>query len=103
MENNKQNIYDQNTIAIFQPKKEWIADVYLGYSKFKDDGKFMVVLKSDFIMSKDEPGKALDGNFIGGKLPSGNGTQGGDFISWFSLAPPPLHSSQTQQSEEKKV
>lgn len=103
VENNKQNIYDQNTIAIFQPKKEWIADVYLGYSKFKDDGKFMVVLKSDFIMSKDEPGKALDGNFIGGKLPSGNGTQGGDFISWFSLAPPPLHSSQTQQSEEKKV
>ena len=108
MENNKQNIYDQNTIAIFQPKKEWIADVYLGYSKFKDDGKFMVVLKSDFIMSKDEPGKALDGNFIGGKLPSGNGTQGGDFISWFSLKPPllassPPYSSQTQQTEEKKV
>lgn len=104
----KQNIYDQNTIAIFQPKKEWIADVYLGYSKFKDDGKFMVVLKSDFIMSKDEPGKALDGNFIGGELPSGNGTQGGDFISWFSLkppslAPPSLHSSQTQQTEEEKV
>ncbi|KAF5424734.1 hypothetical protein C5S42_12435 [Candidatus Methanomarinus sp.] len=107
-EDGKQNIYDQNTIAIFQPKKEWIADVYLGYSKFRDDGKFMVVLKSDFIMSKDGLGKALDGNFIGGKLPSGNGTQGGDFISWFSLRPPSLdspllHSSQIQQTEEKKV
>lgn len=108
VEGGKQNIYDQNTIAIFQPKKEWIADVYLGYSKFKDDGNFMVVLKSDFIMSKDEPGKALDGNFIGGELPSGNGTQGGDFISWFSLNPPSLdtpslYSSQTQRTEEEKV
>jgi hypothetical protein len=52
----------------------------------------MVVLKSDFIMSAEESGKiakALDGNFIGGKLPSGNGTQGGDFESWFYVEPKP--------------
>jgi len=39
---------------------------------------------------REENGKlarALDGNFIGGKLPSGNGTQGGDFVSWFSVEP----------------
>ena len=29
--------------------------------------------------------RSLDGNFIGGKLPSGNGVQGGDFVSWFSV------------------
>lgn len=43
--------------------------------------EFVVVLKGDFILSAQ--GMALDGNFIGGKLPSGNGTQGGDFFSNF--------------------
>jgi hypothetical protein len=36
-----------------------------------------------------KPTRALDGNFIGGNLPSGNGTQGGDFVSWFSVEPKP--------------
>ncbi|MCK4396315.1 carboxypeptidase regulatory-like domain-containing protein [candidate division WOR-3 bacterium] len=49
------------------------------------DREFKVVLKSDFIQDKDE--KALDGNFIGGEPPSGNGFQGGDFESWFKLTP----------------
>lgn len=56
-------------------------------------GKFelMVILKGDFVLSVEEDGtlaQALDGNFIGGKLPSGNGIQGGDFVSWFSVKPP---------------
>jgi hypothetical protein len=54
----------------------------------KGPGRFIgheikMVLKGDFIL--DIRGKALDGNFIGGKLPSGNGYQGGDFESWFTL------------------
>ena len=49
------------------------------------DRELKVVLKSDFIIDKE--GKALDGNFIGGKLPSGNGYQGGDFESWFYPTP----------------
>lgn len=84
--------YDENaSTATFKFTSKWLADVYFGYSRIREKGgEFMVVLKSDFIMSAGEngkPTKALDGNFIGGRLPSGNGTQGGDFISWFSVAP----------------
>lgn len=50
-----------------------------------------VALKSDFILDKNE--KALDGNFIGGKLPSGNGHQGGDFESWFKLTSAPTEDT----------
>lgn len=51
-------------------------------------GEYMVVLKGDFIMSGEDSPKALDGNFINGLLPSGNGTQGEDFVSWFSVSSP---------------
>jgi hypothetical protein len=81
------------SIATFEIASPWINDVYMGYSSLKDEGgQFKVILKSDFILSavgEGETAKALDGNFIGGKLPSGNGTQGGDFISWFSVEAPP--------------
>ena len=35
-----------------------------------------------------EAGKALDGDFVADKLPTGNGTQGGDFVDWFRVLPP---------------
>ncbi|HEX3035147.1 MAG TPA: hypothetical protein VHT73_08440 [Thermodesulfobacteriota bacterium] len=96
--------YEESTgksVATFKFTSEWIADVYLGYSRVREKGgEFKVVLKSDFIMSADENGKpvkALDGNFIGGRLPSGNGTQGGDFESWFFVEAKP-----EQAKEQKK-
>ena len=49
-----------------------------------------MVLKGDFIMSVGDdcvPAKALDGDFIGARLPSGNGTPGGNFESWFFVGP----------------
>jgi len=33
-------------------------------------------------------GKGLDGDYLADKLPTGNGTQGGDFVDWFSVVPP---------------
>lgn len=88
--------------ATFKFTTEWIADVYLGYSRVREKGgEFKIVLKSDFIMSAEEngkPAKALDGNFIGGKLPSGNGTQGGDFESWFYVEPKPEDQKQQKKS-----
>jgi hypothetical protein len=80
----------KESVAKFVVSEKWHAETYLGYSRILDKriGEFMVVLKGDFILSAEEDGRpirALDGNFIGGKLPSGNGTQGGDFISWFSV------------------
>ena len=97
--------YDEATkesLATFKFTSQWIADVYLGYSRVREKGgEFKVLLKSDFIMSVEEkckPAKALDGNFIGGRLPSGNGTQGGDFESWFYVEPKP-----EQAKEQKKA
>lgn len=86
--------YNENeTTATFKLTSKWLMDVYFGYSRIREKGgEFMVVLKGDFIMSNEENGKAtkaLDGNFIGGKLPSGNGTQGCDFVSWFTVEPKP--------------
>jgi hypothetical protein len=34
-----------------------------------------------------DKGKGLDGEFIADKLPTGNGTQGGDFVDWFRVLP----------------
>lgn len=42
-----------------------------------------VTLKCDFVM--DSHGKPVDGDHLGGVLPSGNGIQGGTFESWFAV------------------
>jgi hypothetical protein len=91
------------TVITFEIDSAWLMDVYFGYSRIREKGgEFMVVLKSDFIMSVAEngkPAKALDGNFIGGELPSGNGTQGGDFVSWFSVEPKPEETSRKRRAK----
>lgn len=86
--------YDENTkasVATFSITSKWLIDVFFGYSRIQEKGgEFLVVLKGDFIMSIGDacnPPKALDGDFIGGTLPSGNGTAGGDFESWFFVKP----------------
>ena len=43
-----------------------------------------ITLKCDFIL--DCHGVAVDGNHIGGLLPSGDGVRGGTFESWFRVA-----------------
>jgi hypothetical protein len=45
-----------------------------------------IKLRGSRIWSQE--GKALDGDFLAGKLPTGNGTQGGDFVDWFRVLPP---------------
>lgn len=74
--------------ATFKVNEKWINDVFDGYSTVQAGAEFTVILRSDHIMDFDNK-RALDGDFIGGKLPSGNGTQGGDFVSWFSVKPKP--------------
>ncbi len=80
------------SLATFKIESDWIKDVYSGYSRIREKGgEFKVILKGDFIMSEEENNKdikALDGNFIGGQFPSGNGVQGGDFESWFFVEEP---------------
>ncbi|MEP6934296.1 MAG: hypothetical protein ABI988_10200, partial [Nitrospirota bacterium] len=55
-----------------------------------------VIVKCDFLL--DSKGKSIDGNHLGGVLPSGDGVPGGEFESWFWLTmtidkPPPTVSS----------
>jgi hypothetical protein len=46
-----------------------------------------VVLRSDFVLDapEGEDPRAIDGNHLGGILPTGNGRQGGTFESWFTV------------------
>lgn len=86
--------YDEaSRTATFTFETEWINDIYLGHSWLREKGgELMVIIKGDFIMGcreDEKPAKALDGNFVGGQLPSGNGTQGGDFVSWFYVEAKP--------------
>ena len=88
--------YDEGTkssLAMFTITSKWLIDVFFGYSRVQEKGgEFLVLLKGDFIMSTGDdcvPAKALDGNFIGAALPSGNGTPGCDFASWFFITPKP--------------
>lgn len=46
-----------------------------------------VVVKCDFLLDGNE--MAVDGNYLGGSLPSGDGVPGGDFESWFTVTIPP--------------
>lgn len=45
-----------------------------------------IILRGSRIWSTK--GKALDGDFLADKLPTGNGTQGGDFVDWFRVFSP---------------
>ena len=45
--------------------------------------RVIIRLKGDFIYNKN--GKCLDGNYLKGVLPSGNGCEGGLFESWFGI------------------
>ena len=75
---------------VFKVDSDWYLDLRI--SALQEGAGFKIVLRGDHILDK-ETNKALDGNFIGGKLPSGNGTQGGDFVSWFYVEENPDYES----------
>lgn len=69
--------------ATFKVNQSWYKDI-LGYSFIHGGADFQIIIKGDHIVDKDK-NRALDANYNGRNLPSGNGTQGGDFFSWFSV------------------
>ncbi len=74
--------------ATFFVNEAWRKDTFVGTSKIqKDGGDVEIVLRGNLITNLN--GQALDGDFIANKFPSGNGVQGGDFVSWFSVLPMP--------------
>ena len=82
---------DGKTKATFIVERGWLGDELRGtHSAIGEGAEFQIILRGDHILEDKgdgKTGKALDGNFIGGKFPTGNGTQGGDFVSWFSVRP----------------
>ena len=96
---------EDNKTFIITPDVKWIKDEVEkgGYSALRNEKELgfdvEIILRGSHIMSTN--GKALDGDFIGGKLPSGNGTQGGDFISWFHVLPPEPERSPSTGSRKK--
>jgi hypothetical protein len=82
--------------------KDWIEEeIEASKSELFDGIDVEITLRSSHILDKD--GKALDGDFIGGKLPSGNGTQGGDYLSWFSVLEKGAESSQKPDQNSAKL
>jgi hypothetical protein len=73
----------QATRAKFVFDCDWKNDEVAGKnSGIKYGADFEIILRGSSILGCN--GKALDGDYIG-NLPSGNGVQGGDFVSWFSV------------------
>ncbi|HYR11874.1 MAG TPA: hypothetical protein VEQ60_29085, partial [Longimicrobium sp.] len=76
-------------VAVFVPEQAWVEDELDGHNSEVAGGTDVeITLRGSLIM--DEAGKALDGEYVGYRLPTGNGTQGGDFVDWFTVdARPP--------------
>lgn len=73
--------------AFFQPDAR-LQDLFT-FTRIRDLARAdqvlcRVVLKCDFLIGED--GRPVDGNHLGGNLPSGDGVPGGDFESWFLLS-----------------
>lgn len=52
---------------------------------FKPGEALRLMLYADFLLDTKRPPRPLDGNHIGGRLPTGNGQPGNTFISWFTV------------------
>lgn len=66
---------------------DWINDeLNARHSQLAEGVDVEVTLRGDQIFNCERT-KALDGNFLADKLPTGNGTQGGDFVDWFRVLP----------------
>jgi hypothetical protein len=58
-----------------------------------------VTLKCDFLL--DCAGKAVDGNHLGGRLPTGDGVAGGTFESWFRVVSDREYGAREEDEEEE--
>jgi hypothetical protein len=77
-----QTVLDPAGEASFQPDKE--TETLIKLISIQEVRPLVrVQILCDFLV--DDNGLAVDGNFLGGQLPSGDGTAGGTFESWFTL------------------
>lgn len=70
--------------ATFVADQDWVKDeLNSKNSQLAAGVDVEITLRGSHIRSVD--GKALDGEFLSGRLPTGNGVQGGDFVDWFRV------------------
>lgn len=82
---------DEDVNGVQKTKAKFIIDSSFAkvYDKYSTSGRVKggilcrVVVKCDFL--RDRQNRPVDGNLLGGRLPSGDGVRGGDFESWFIL------------------
>lgn len=82
---------DCYTVTLYA-RPDWIKDeLETPNSELRADTRYEpgvdveVTLRGSRIWSRN--GKGLDGEYLADKLPTGNGTQGGDFFDWFRIMP----------------
>ncbi len=72
--------------ATWLPDKAWFDDELISAkSQLRGGVALEITLRGSRIWGKRR--KALDGAFLNDKLPTGNGTQGTEFIDWFRIQP----------------
>jgi hypothetical protein len=84
-------IGDCYTVTL-RARPDWIKDeLETPNSELRADTRYEpgvdveIILRGSRIWSTN--GKGLDGEYLADKLPTGNGTQGGDFVDWFRVIP----------------
>lgn len=88
--------------ATFQGSASWLDDD-TNITALRDGFDVEITLRGSNIYTDDSdhrPRKALDGDFIGELLPTGNGTPGGDFFDWFHVEAQPHTPQPVPQDEE---
>lgn len=78
--------------ATLHARRDWIEDeLETPNSELRADTRYEagvdveVILRGSRIWNKHK--KGLDGEYLADRLPTGNGTQGGDFFDWFKVVP----------------
>ena len=77
-------VYEGCHTALWEPDPIWVHDECDSQrSQLADGCDVEITLRGSRIW--DSRGKGLDGAFLANKLPTGNGTQGTEFIDWFRI------------------
>jgi hypothetical protein len=72
-------------VAVFKPTSAAAALIDTTMKRLKQKTAMVrVKLKCDFLVDAKEK-RPVDGNFLRGTMPTGDGVPGGDFDSWFFL------------------
>ena len=80
----KSEVYEGCPTALWLPDLKWLDDEIESQRSHLADGcDVEITLRGSRIW--DSRGKGLDGAFLADKLPTGNGTQGTEFIDWFRV------------------